>query len=183
MIEERFEQFSSLISGIYWDIPKLKTRWTEPLGMKSVHIFWVYLLKNHPEGLTTSELSRHSQSNHSPVSREIQEFMDLGYIQTASSSNHRRYGQKLILTQSGLEVAQRISDASLEIQDQVNAGIPENDLIILYRTLGTSWMPSGISKFALEGTRDPRSQCGQYRRYPCRARFIHSRLLQEILME
>ena len=136
MEAERFEQFSSLISGIYRDIQKLKTKWTEPLGMKSVHIFWVYLLKNHPEGLTASELSRHSQSNRSLVSREIQELMDLGYVQAEKSSRTRRYGQKLMLTESGRKIAQQISEVSLDIQNQVSAGIPEEDLIILYRTLG-----------------------------------------------
>ena len=45
--------------------------------------------------------------------------------------------EKLILTASGQDVAKRISDASLEIQNRVNAGIPEADLIVLYRTLGT----------------------------------------------
>lgn len=135
-MEEHFEQFSSLISGIYRDIQKLKTKWTEPLGMKAVHIFWVYLLKNHPEGLTASELSRHSQSNRSLVSREIHELIDLGYIQTEKGSGQRRYGQKLILTQAGHAVAQRIGEASLDIQNQVNAGIPEEDLVVLYRTLG-----------------------------------------------
>lgn len=135
MKEERFEQFSSLISGIYRDIQKLKTKWTEPLGMKAVHIFWVYLLKNHPEGLSASELSRHSQSNRSLVSREIQELMDLGYVCAAQTSPHRRYGQKLQLTETGKAVATRISEESLKIQNQVNAGIPEEDLITLYRTL------------------------------------------------
>ena len=135
MKEERFEQFSSLISGIYRDIQKLKTKWTEPLGMKSVHIFWVYLLKNHPEGLSASELSRHSQSNRSLVSREIQELINLGYVYAEETPKQRRYGQKLRLTESGLAVAQQISDASLEIQNVVNAGIPEDDLITLYRTL------------------------------------------------
>ena len=135
MKEERFEQFSALISGIYRDIQKLKTKWTEPLGMKSVHIFWVYLLKNHPEGLSASELSRHSQSNRSLVSREIQELINLGYVYAEETPKQRRYGQKLRLTESGLTVAQRISDASLEIQHVVNAGIPEDDLITLYRTL------------------------------------------------
>ena len=135
MKEERFEQFSSLISGIYRDIQKLKTKWTEPQGMKSVHIFWVYLLKNHPEGLSASELSRHSQSNRSLVSREIQELINLGYVYAEETPKQRRYGQKLRLTESGLTVAQRISDASLEIQSAVNAGIPEDDLITLYRTL------------------------------------------------
>ena len=135
MKEERFEQFATLISGIYRDIQKLKTKWTEPLGMKSVHIFWVYLLKNHPEGLSASELSRHSQSNRSLVSREIQELINLGYVYAEETPKQRRYGQKLRLTESGLTVAQRISDASLEIQHVVNAGIPEDDLITLYRTL------------------------------------------------
>lgn len=135
MEAERFEQFSSLISGIYRDIQKLKTKWTEPLGMKAVHIFWVYLLKNHPEGLTASELSRHSQSNRSLVSREIQELIDLGYVKPEKTVRQRRYGQKLILTDTGKEIAVKISEASLDIQNKVNAGIPEEDLQVLYRTL------------------------------------------------
>ena len=104
MEAERFEQFSALISGIYRDIQKIKNKWTEPLGMKAVHIFWVYLLKNHPEGLTASELSRHSQSNRSLVSREILELMDLGYVTAGNRFGQRRYGQKLTLTHSGLEI-------------------------------------------------------------------------------
>ena len=136
MEAERFEQFSSLISGIYRDIQKLKTKWTDPLGMKSVHIFWVYLLKNHPEGLTASELSRHSQSHRSLVSREIPELIDLGYVMVKTTAGQRRYGQKLTLTNTGLEIAEKISEASLDIQNKVNAGIPEEDLLVLYRTLG-----------------------------------------------
>ena len=136
MEAERFEQFSSLISGIYRDIQKLKTKWTEPLGMKSVHIFWVYLLKNHPEGLTASELSRHSQSNRSLVSREIQELIDLGYVTVKTTAGQRRYRQNHTLTNTGLEIAEKISEASLDIQNKVNAGIPEEDLLVLYRTLG-----------------------------------------------
>lgn len=134
METERFEQFSSLISGIYRDIQKIKAKWTEPLGMKSVHIFWVYLLKNHPEGLTASELSRHSHSNRSLISREIRELIDLGHV--CSDNKSKRYGQKLMLTESGHEIADRISAVSLEIQNQVNSGIPEADLAVLYRTLG-----------------------------------------------
>ena len=136
MEPERFEQFNSLISGIYRDIQKLKAKWTAPLGMKSVHIFWVYLLKNHPEGLSASELSQHSQSNRSLVSREIQELIDLGYVYVDANAKKNRYGQKFHLTEIGYEVADRIAAATLDIQNSVNAGIPETDLITLYRTLG-----------------------------------------------
>lgn len=133
METERFEQFNALISGIYRDIQKIKNRWSEPLGMKAVHIFWVYLLKKHPEGLTASELSRYNQSNRSLISREIQELIDLGYV-AQENTEARRYGKKLTLTQSGHKVAQRIAEEALIIQNQVNAGIPEEDLIVFYRT-------------------------------------------------
>lgn len=133
MEEARFEQFRNLISGIHRDIEKLKTKWTAPLGMKSVHIFWVYLLKDHPEGLCAAELARLSQSNRSLVSREIGELITLGYVYTEKTG--RSYGQKLKLTAAGQEAADRIAEASLTIQNQVNAGIPEADLITLYRTL------------------------------------------------
>lgn len=136
METERFEQFNSLISGIYRDIQKLKAKWTEPLGMKSVHIFWVYLLKTHPEGLSATELSQYSQTNRSLVSREIQELIDLGYVYTEQKASNRRYGQKLRLTKSGEDAAKRIGEATLDIQNKVNAGIPEADLLVLYRTLG-----------------------------------------------
>ena len=136
MEPERFEQFNSLISGIYRDIQKLKAKWTAPLGMKSVHIFWVYLLKNHREGLSATELSQHSQSNRSLVSREIQELIDLGYVYVDTNAKKNRYGQKFHLTETGREVADQIAAATRDIQSCVNAGIPEQDLITLYRTLG-----------------------------------------------
>ena len=136
METERFEQFNTLISGIYRDIQKIKTKWTAPLGMKSVHIFWVYLLKNHPEGLSAAELSQHSQSNRSLVSREIQELVDLGYVYLDTNTKKNRYGQKFHLTEAGQQAAERISEATLAIQNTVNVGIPEADLVILYRTLG-----------------------------------------------
>lgn len=137
METERFEQFNTLISGIYRDIQKIKAKWTAPLGMKSVHIFWVYLLKNHPEGLSATELSQHSQSNRSLVSREIQELVDLGYVYFDTNTKKNRYGQKFHLTTAGQQAAERISDATLTIQNTVNIGIPEGDLVILYRTLST----------------------------------------------
>lgn len=135
MKEERFEEFSGLISGIYRDIQKLKAKWTEPLGMKSVHIFWVYLLRNHPEGLSASELSRYSQTNRSLISRELKELIDLGYVTIGQPLVRRRHGQKLVLTQAGLQAAERISDISYGIQQRVSASISPEDLAVFYRTL------------------------------------------------
>ncbi len=137
MQEERFEEFSNLMTGIYWDIQKIKGLGNQLFGMKSVHVFWVYLLRNHPEGLTASELSRFSQSNRSLVSREIDELVQLGYVETRQQGSRRRYGWRFTLTQQGQEAAARISQISVHIQSRVSAGIPLADLETFYRTCRT----------------------------------------------
>lgn len=137
MDAEHFEEFSSLITGIYRHIQRLKNQANDLLGIKSVHTFWVYLLRRYPEGLTASELSRYSKTNRSLVSREINELLELGYVTTDRQSSHRRYGWKFLLTDKGQEVAEQIGRISMDVQNRVSAGIPEEDLEVFYRTCAT----------------------------------------------
>ena len=135
--QERFEEFSSLISGIYGSIQKLKARYTAQLGLKAVHVFWIYLLREHPEGMSASELAAAGQSDRSLVSREIDDLFEKGIIFTRDGSGKRRYGWKLELTDKGRELADVISAVAAEVQDTVSHGIPEEDLVTFYRTLRT----------------------------------------------
>ena len=135
--QERFEEFSSLISGIYGSIQKLKARYTAQLGLKAVHVFWIYLLREHPEGMSASELAAAGQSDRSLVSREIDDLFEKGIIFTRDGNGKRRYGWKLELTDKGRELADVISAVAAEVQDTVSRGIPEEDLVIFYRTLRT----------------------------------------------
>ena len=135
--QERFEEFSSLISGIYGSIQKLKARYTAQLGLKAVHVFWIYLLREHPEGMSASELAAAGQSDRSLVSREIDDLFEKGIIFTRDESGKRRYGSKLELTDKGRELADVISAVAAEVQDTVSRGIPEEDLVTFYRTLRT----------------------------------------------
>ena len=52
MQEERFEAFAALISGIHGNIQKIKSSYAASLGLKTVQVFWLYLLRAHPEGMT-----------------------------------------------------------------------------------------------------------------------------------
>ena len=135
--QERFEEFSSLISGIYGSIQKLKARYTAQLGLKAVHVFWIYLLREHPEGMSASELAAAGQSDRSLVSREIDDLFERGIIFTRDGNGKRRYGWKLELTDKGRELADVISAVAAEVQDTVSRGIPEEDLVTFYRTLRT----------------------------------------------
>lgn len=133
--QERFEEFSALISCIHGNIQKLKARYTTQLGLKAVHVFWLYLLRTRPEGLSASELAAAGQSDRSLVSREINVLFDKGIIFTRDNGEKRRYGWKLMLTDKGREIADIISAVVTDIQNTVSRDISEADLITFYRTL------------------------------------------------
>ena len=77
---ERFSKFTLLIDGIYKSIHKIKLDTAPYLGIKSVHVFWVYSLLDHPDGLTSTELAALSEIDRSLVSREVAKLCADGYI-------------------------------------------------------------------------------------------------------
>lgn len=133
--QERFEEFSSLISCVHGNIQKLKARYTTQLGLKAVHVCWLYLLRTHPEGMSASELAAAVQSNRSLISREIDVLFDKGIIYTQGNGGKRRYGWKLMLTDRGKQLADVISAVITDTQNAVSRDISEEDLITFYRTL------------------------------------------------
>ena len=132
---ERFEEFSTLITSVHGNIQKLKARYKTQLGLKSVHVFWIYLLRTHPEGMSASELAAAAQSNRSLVSKSINELFDKGIVFTQENSSKRRYGWKLMLTDKGRQLADIISAIAADIQQNVSRDISGEDLITFYRTL------------------------------------------------
>ena len=67
----RFEKFTLLIDGIHKSINKIKFDTAPYLGVKSVHVFWIYELSFHSEGLTAAEIAAVSMVDRSLISREI----------------------------------------------------------------------------------------------------------------
>ncbi len=133
--EERFEEFSSLLTSIQSSIQKLKARYTAQLGLKAVHISWIYLLNLHPEGMSASELAAAGQLDRSLVSRELPELFDKGIIFTEDGGDKRRYGWKLKLTEKGQRLAEIISAVITEGQNVASQDVPEKDLVAFYDTL------------------------------------------------
>lgn len=135
MEAEHFEDFVSLLTGIYRDIQKLKERYSKDLGLKTVHVFWLYLLSRYPEGMSASELARASKSTRALLSREIGELTERALITYDRKGERRRYGWKFVLTENGRACAAEIRRIAFGIQQQASAGISEEDLLVFYRTL------------------------------------------------
>ena len=133
---ERFGKFTLLIDGIYKNIHKIKLDTAPDLGIKSVHVFWIYLLRKHPEGLTATELAARSEIDRSLVSRELQKLCTDGYIMSMGGTGKRRnYNSRLVLTEKGIELAGHIRRKAMEVQASVDEGISEEELEIFYTIL------------------------------------------------
>ena len=124
-----------LIDGIHKCISKIKFDTAPDLGVKSVHLFWVYKLMLHPNGLTAAEIAAVNKVDRSLVSREIETLKKNGYVQTKDNGNKRSYNSRITLTESGLALAKRIKDEAIRIQEVVGANISEDELATFYVTL------------------------------------------------
>ena len=137
MQASRFDEFTLLIEGIYKAIQKIKNDYAAELGIKSVHVFWLCQLLNHPEGLTSAELASQRMIDRSLVSREIDFLKEKGYIKIAQKEEgkKRNYNALITLTPEGIVVAEKIVSAALKFQDAADVGIREKDLMPMYATL------------------------------------------------
>lgn len=136
MENERFASFTHLICGIYKCINKIKIDTAPYFGIKGVHIFWIYSLFSHPEGMTASELAANSMIDRSLVSREIEKLRRDGYISCEGGSGKSgNYNSRLILTEKGIELAEVISREALTVQNSADEGISEEELVAFYKTL------------------------------------------------
>ena len=132
----RFERFTLLLDGIHKGINKLKDELARSLGVKSVHLLWIYHLWRSGEGLTAAEIAHARKIDRSLVSREIEILAEGGYVTFAEARGRRRkYNARIALTEKGEELARRIAEEAVRIQSSVDEGISSEELEQFYTTL------------------------------------------------
>jgi DNA-binding MarR family transcriptional regulator len=131
----RFEKFTLLIDGIHKSISKLKFDTAPYLGVKSVHVFWVYELSLHPDGLTAAEIAAVSMVDRSLISREIAALKKDGYVECEDTGKKRNYNARITLTEKGRELAEKITEEAIYVQSMVDVGITKEELVSFYSTL------------------------------------------------
>lgn len=131
----RFEKFTLLIDGIHKSINRIKFDTAPYLGVKSVHVFWIYQLSLHPDGLTAAEIAAVSMVDRSLVSREIAALEKGGYVAREETGKKRGYNARITLTEKGVELAERITEEAISVQSKVGEGITDGELRSFYVTL------------------------------------------------
>jgi DNA-binding MarR family transcriptional regulator len=131
----RFSKLALLIDGIHKSIHKMKLGAAPHLGVKAVHVLWIYELMNHDSGLTATELAANTMIDRSLVSREIEVLKKNGYVTTSETAGKRNYNTRIYLTEKGILLAEQITDRVKCIQDEVDKGISKEELESFYSTL------------------------------------------------
>ena len=135
MEDIRFEKFALLIDGVQKCIQKFKTNIAPTLGVKSVHVLWIYELYIHPEGLTSAELAVRSNIDPSLISRELATLKRKGYITREVTPGKRNYNSRITLTDDGRSLAKRIYDVAYDMQSRVGMGISHEEIVTFYSVL------------------------------------------------
>ena len=137
MQTERFNRFIQLIEGIHKNVTRIKHSYSPQMGVKSVHLFWLYELMAHTEGLTAAALAAKSNVDRSLISREIEELQKGGYVEVGVGGGEKRknYNSRIRLTERGVELAKNISTVALAVQSAADMGVSEQELVSFYSTL------------------------------------------------
>ncbi|MBQ8352076.1 MAG: winged helix-turn-helix transcriptional regulator [Clostridia bacterium] len=129
----RFIHFTQMVDTTQKCVRRLELFFAPLFDVKGVHIFWLYELQQHPEGLTAAELAHRRMVDRSLISRELDDLKRKGLIE-AKSKGGKNYNTRLVLTDKGKETAKRIGEAALSIQNDTSSDISEEELSRFYAT-------------------------------------------------
>lgn len=115
-MNQRFDDFVTGITVCYKYIQKIKSVAVNEMGLKGTHVMCMYHLRNHPEGLTASQLCALCAEDKAAVSRTVSFLRGQGYVYSEGPKNYRA---ELHLTEAGQAVTDRFDDI---ISDWVCSG-------------------------------------------------------------
>ncbi len=137
MEKVRFTRFALLLGGLQKCLQKVKLLNASEVGLKGVHMLWLFELSRNPQGMSASELAADSSIDRSLISREIKNLERAGCIRFDSPGGKQTYNCKILLTPKGEELACRIGREGVRIQEKLSEGISEEELQSFYKTLET----------------------------------------------
>ena len=130
----RFEQFSSVMFGIWRDVQKIERDEMIKYGYKGAYAQYLVTLSQHPDGLIVSRLSEICDKDKAAVSRIMAEMQENGLVCRAESGSNG-YRGKLKLTEEGRKIAERVCENARIAVMKVGQEMTEEERAIFYATL------------------------------------------------
>ena len=134
-MEERFRNFTVLITKLYRSIRKIKSEETEEYGLSNSHVSCLYYLYKE-ETLTLKELVDICLEDKAILSKATSYLETNGFI-VCDSDQKKRYNGYFKLTDKGLSIAKNIASKIDNILNYASADLNEEDREILYKSLAS----------------------------------------------
>ena len=132
-MEQRFETFTALVTGISRAIRKIKTEEMVEFHLKGPHVSCLYYLYKEGE-LTASELCELCEEDKANMSRILDFLEKNGYILCRAQVGHR-YRAPLRLTEQGCAVGSHIAEKIDRVLLAAGEGVSEEERLLLYESL------------------------------------------------
>lgn len=141
----RFEQFTSAISGIYRSIQKIERDEMEKFGLKGAYAQYLLAMSHYPEGVTAAGLCESCDKDKAAISRILSEMEAKGLVDRDSGS----YRALIRLTEAGKAAALYVQEKATAAVEIAGSVLTEDDRKTLYLVLGR--LASKLQDISREG--------------------------------
>lgn len=145
---DRFEQFSSIVSGIYRYIQKIEKEEMEKYGCKGAFAQYLLVMRRYPEGITSAKLGESCNMDKAAVSRIVYEMEEKG-LAIRSSDNVRLYNAKITLTDEGKKAADFVCKRACDAVNAVGTEMSDSERKAFYNTL--DFISDKLQRLSIEG--------------------------------
>lgn len=132
-MEKIFENFTITILKLNKLVQKIKLFEAQKYDLKAIHIMCAYYLKEHPEGLTSSELVKLTLEDKGAISRALKILQDRNFVKY----NQNRHNTPVVLTADGRKFADFITVQSMKAVEAGMAELTEEERAFCYKWLGS----------------------------------------------
>ena len=131
---DRFEQFSSAMSGINQCILKLQREEMEKYGLKGVYAQYLSVLSHYPDGLTSAQLCECCDKDKAAISRVVTELERRGLAGRVGTTG-TTYRAPVKLTEKGREVAAFVRRRAELAVNAASCGLSDENRAVMYQSL------------------------------------------------
>ena len=133
-VDDRYKQFTSLITDISRGINKLKSLEMANFGLKGKQVQCLYMLHGHDKGATLSELAELCGEDKASISRTVHELESQDFLYVDSNTK-QKYKNNVRLTDKGVKMAKIVFEKVSDFASQIGMGTSDSERRALYRTL------------------------------------------------
>lgn len=130
----RFEQFSTVVSGINRYIQKIERDEMVKYGYKGAFAQYLVVLNKYPQGLTLTNLCEICDKDKAAVSRALTELVEKELVFKDIKEN-KSYKGKYCLTYKGKECAEYVVTKAKMAVSKVGSELSEEQRAVLYSSL------------------------------------------------